>query len=191
MQQNIIIILKTNTISDNISFKYCLLLFKYCCFKFIFLQSKHKHSKSITKDMSKSELWKEETGWILEFLFYFFIILQLNLKDTFYWHVYIFSRLSPILNHSFFYHLENFVFVLSPGTNNVISFPLLGEGRSVGKQFLFYQLGLQENSFLFSGPVRWKNHLSLTGRAGSLYYYCRVLIFFIMYIFFITYDTFN
>ena len=30
-----------------------------------YLRSKYKHSKSITKGMSKSELWKEQTGWKL------------------------------------------------------------------------------------------------------------------------------
>ena len=30
-----------------------------------YLKYKHKHSMSITKDMSKSVLWKEQTGWIL------------------------------------------------------------------------------------------------------------------------------
>ena len=30
-----------------------------------YLQSKDKHSKSIKKDASKSELWKEQTGWRL------------------------------------------------------------------------------------------------------------------------------
>ena len=31
-------------------------------FKTIF-DPKNKHSKSITKGMTKSELWKEQTGW--------------------------------------------------------------------------------------------------------------------------------
>ena len=34
-----------------------------------YIRSKYKHSKSITKGISKSELWIEQTGWRLESAF--------------------------------------------------------------------------------------------------------------------------
>ena len=98
-----------------------------------YLQFKHKHSKSFTKHMSKSELWKKKTAWRLwntcnnnlkKYIYIFVYNLVMKTEDTFHWHIYICSSLCKRLQYSFIrqHQFENFVFVMSPQTDVQYSF---------------------------------------------------------------------
>ena len=91
------------------------------------------HWKSVTKDMSKAELWKEQTGWRLGNAFnnnkksidFWLQSCNESWKTHFIWRIYICCRQCPIHYYSFFACLKTSFLSCRPElTRNIICLPL-------------------------------------------------------------------